>query len=713
MSKNLLCFLVLKSILLFNTNLLSQDKNETIWPYSNGDYNSHKYSTLDQINKSNISSLKKIWVFKSGFVPKDKTNNQLTPIFTGSSLITTSLDGFVVSLNPISGKEFWRTKLTNPVAKRGVLFSKKYNSIFVPTKKGVVALNEKNGKVQTKIGKDGRFGSSISLLSPILDNENLFIPFTNKIESYSIRGDKNWSLDLNGARVWSGFSYDKENKIILAVTSNLINLWGKTIVNPDFANSLILIDSISGKVKCKFKDVRHDHWDLDIVSSPIIIEDKKLSNKNAYAFSKTGNIIVVNINECKLKYEDSVQKIKTKIFDEINITNNLKKFSQTYSPYQYKFLKPTPLLDQRYFLDDYLSTLNDEENIEYLRFKTRNAKYGEYFIPLSLDYDVIMYGLHGGPSWSGGTYDINNHQIIIQSNHYPWILRSFYYDRLYNKLNKKYSSIKKKFKVSKVLEKNYISPWEKKDQNKEFKSFYSKLPKLFDQKGWEIYNAKCQSCHGSTKEGKYEGESAGGAYIPSLIGLSFNDKKFASMKNLETFNKSHKYINKKVNLTTEELDKLKKYFSKHDRYLKRFNLLGIYGKWQLFLDKYNLPASAPPWGKISAINLLTGKINWSVPSGFRKKNGKKIIGDINFGGVMSTAGDILFATGTPDKYVRAYNSKNGEVVWEYELPAAGSAAPMSFMHQGEQYLIINASGGRFYGYEKKLGDYIVAFKLER
>ena len=52
-----------------------------------------------------------------------------------------------------------------------------------------------------------------------------------------------------------------------------------------------------------------------------------------------------------------------------------------------------------------------------------------------------MYGLHGGPSWYGGTLDLNNDQIIIPSNHYPWVLRSYYYDRLLTKvinLNEKF-----------------------------------------------------------------------------------------------------------------------------------------------------------------------------------------------------------------------------------------------------------------------------------
>ena len=141
------------------------------------------------------------------------------------------------------------------------------------------------------------------------------------------------------------------------------------------------------------------------------------------------------------------------------------------------------------------------------------------------------------------------------------------------------------------------------------------------------------------------------------------------------------------------------------------NLLREFGSWQLFLDKDKLPASTPPWGKINAIDINTGKINWSIPFGARKIQKKTILGDINFGGVLSTAGNLLFATGTPDKFLYAYNSKSGQKIWEYKLPFAGSSSPMTYNYNGEQYIIVNSGGGKFFGYDENLGDQMIAFKL--
>ena len=70
------------------------------------------------------------------------------------------------------------------------------------------------------------------------------------------------------------------------------------------------------------------------------------------------------------------------------------------------------------------------------------------------------------------------------------------------------------------------------------------------------------------------------------------------------------------------------------------------------------------------------------------------------------------ATGSTDNKVYALNSKNGQILWEYEMKFAGSSPPMTYSYKGNQYIIVNSSGGRFYGYENKIhGDEIYAFKL--
>ena len=293
-------------------------------------------------------------------------------------------------------------------------------------------------------------------------------------------------------------------------------------------------------------------------------------------------------------------------------------------------------------------------------------------------------------------------------------------DSMFNNLNKKILKIKKIFfnkPDSEIVEKKYLSPWEKfnghYDSISTTDKIYSLMSGFINRKGKNIYKSKCQSCHGSSRQGFYESESSGDKYYPSLIGVSFT-KKSLSLKNMKTFENSHRYNENKINITEDELSTLKTFFNEYDNILKKFNLLREYGRWQLFLDKNKLPASSPPWGKITAINIDSGEINWSIPFGYRKIDQKnKVEGDMSFGGILTTAGDIFFATGTPDEFIRGYNSINGNELWKYKLPVAGSASPMTYFYKDYQYIIVNVTGGRFHGFPNKLGDYVFAFRINK
>jgi len=134
------------------------------------------------------------------------------------------------------------------------------------------------------------------------------------------------------------------------------------------------------------------------------------------------------------------------------------------------------------------------------------------------------------------------------------------------------------------------------------------------------------------------------------------------------------------------------------------------------LDGY--PGVKPPWGTLTAINLNTGKIIWQVPLGHYEvlKSNGIITGTENFGGATATRGGLVFAAGTLDKLIRAFDSETGIELWSYKLPYIGSAPPTSYEINGEQYIVIPATGGftlkENYGDIVELGDAIVAFKLQ-
>ena len=75
---------------------------------------------------------------------------------------------------------------------------------------------------------------------------------------------------------------------------------------------------------------------------------------------------------------------------------------------------------------------------------------------------------------------------------------------------------------------------------------------------------------------------------------------------------------------------------------------------------------------------------------------------------MVTAGGLVFIAATYDEKIRAFDSKTGKIVWEYELPAGGFATPITYMVKGKQYIAIAAGGTR---YGLKSGGTYVAFAL--
>ena len=131
-------------------------------------------------------------------------------------------------------------------------------------------------------------------------------------------------------------------------------------------------------------------------------------------------------------------------------------------------------------------------------------------------------------------------------------------------------------------------------------------------------------------------------------------------------------------------------------------------------DEDGYPGTRPPWGTLNAINLNSGRLVWQVPLGEYEELTRRGIaktGTENFGGPMVTAGGLVFAAGTRDNMIRAFDKGTGRELWKHKLPFGGFAPPATYAVNGRQYVVIAATGGGKLG--GKTGDAYVAFALPR
>jgi quinoprotein glucose dehydrogenase len=133
------------------------------------------------------------------------------------------------------------------------------------------------------------------------------------------------------------------------------------------------------------------------------------------------------------------------------------------------------------------------------------------------------------------------------------------------------------------------------------------------------------------------------------------------------------------------------------------------------LNVRGLPLVKPPYGRITALDLDNGTIRWQVPHGETPDNirnhpalkGVTIprTGQPGYAGTLPTktlliAGETRFtttSTGARGAMLRAYDKATGRELGAVYMPAPQSGSPMTYMHQGRQYIVVAVSGGNYSG----------------
>ena len=134
-----------------------------------------------------------------------------------------------------------------------------------------------------------------------------------------------------------------------------------------------------------------------------------------------------------------------------------------------------------------------------------------------------------------------------------------------------------------------------------------------------------------------------------------------------------------------------------------------------------LPLFKPPYGRLVAIDLNRGELLWSVANGDGPRD-HPLLADLDlpplgqpgrvsplvtkslvFLGEGGNAGVVVLQPiwgGAGGKAFRAYDKLTGEVVWEKELPGGTTAAPMTYMVDGRQFIVVTV------GWEDMPSEYI-------
>jgi glucose dehydrogenase len=103
-------------------------------------------------------------------------------------------------------------------------------------------------------------------------------------------------------------------------------------------------------------------------------------------------------------------------------------------------------------------------------------------------------------------------------------------------------------------------------------------------------------------------------------------------------------------------------------------------------------------GNVTAVDYNTGKIRWQV------KTPEPMIG-----GILATGGGLVF-TGESNGWFKAYDARNGQILWKFQAGAGVNAPPSSYFLAGKQYIVVGAGGN--VQVNSKRGNSIIAFTVD-
>jgi acido-empty-quinoprotein group A len=268
------------------------------WPTYNGDYSGRRFSTLDQINASNVNALTLGWVYRSNATIKS------TPLEVNGILYFTAPDN-VWAVDARYGRELWhyeRKSEGDHIGNRGVGMYKDWLYFTTPDAQ-LVSLNAKDGTLRWIVElADPKLGY-FATMAPLVIRDHIIVgisgdvtdvrgylqsvdPETGKLQWHWYTtpdpgqpGSETWPKDSDailhgGGMTWMTGTYDPALNLLYWGTGNpnpVLAGQGRPGANL-FTCSIVALNPDTGKLVWYFQPSPHDVHDWDAVETPVLFD---------------------------------------------------------------------------------------------------------------------------------------------------------------------------------------------------------------------------------------------------------------------------------------------------------------------------------------------------------------------------------------------------------------------------------------------------------
>jgi quinoprotein glucose dehydrogenase len=666
------------------------------WPVYGGARANNHYSALAQINRENVKRLQVAWAFDTG----ESGGLQTSPIIVGAVLYAYSPSQKVIALNAATGELLWKfdPAVHGWQPARGLAYwtDGKDKRILAGVMNSVYALDAYTGKPISTFGENGHIDlrkdlgrdpetQSIALTSPGVVYKDLLIvggrdPETlpappGDVRAYDVRTGKlawsfhtiphpgefgydTWPKDawkyIGSANNWAGMTVDAQRGIVYVPTgSAAFDFYGANRLGDNlFANCLIALNAKTGERIWHFQGVRHDIWDRDFPSPPILVTVER-DGKEVDAVAqptKQGFVYLFDRSNGQTLFPIEYRK-----YPPSDVPGEVAAAEQPLPT------KPAPYARQR-LTEDLLTHRTPEAHRQAVEQFRKFRSEGQ-FVPLTVGKETVVFpGFDGGAEWGGSALDPATGILYVNANEMAW---------------------------TGSLAENTGN----------------------ESSGRGIYQSQCSVCHRDNMAGSPPQFPALTGIANRMGPKEITNTITEGKGRMPAFtNFTQEQLSTVIEYVMSGESKELQSSAAAPREMK-YRFTG-YNK---FMDPEGYPAIAPPWGTLNAINLNTGEYAWKIPLGEYPElvaQGMKNTGSMNYGGPIVTAGGLLFVGASNfDRKFRAFDKSTGDLLWETTLPFSGNATPATYEVDGRQYVVIAAGGGK--DPRQGSGGVYVAFALPR